>query len=215
MKRLVIVAEDSLIVEAIAIALRKSGEFQLLAPVDAGAATVEKILDGTPEVILIDQADPIERTVAVIQQVRDEHENIAIIVLTLSPEPVALDAIFAAGATGAISKAANPIALATLIRETIDGRVLHVHRPPGHFQGSAPADSPDPLLSNRELEVLKLVAGGATNGEIARKLWVTEQTVKFHLSNVYRKIGVANRTAASRYAHINGLVDDNNPGLGS
>ena len=84
--------------------------------------------------ILIDQADPIERTVALIQQVKQERESIAIIVLTLSPEPAALDAIFAAGATGAISKAANPVALATLIRETIDGRVLHVHKPAGHVQ---------------------------------------------------------------------------------
>lgn len=188
--------------------MRKSGEFRLLTPVDAGSATAAKILEGAPEVILIDQADPVGRTVALIQKVKQERENIAIIVLTLSPEAAALDAIFAAGATGAISKAANPAALATLIRETIGGRVLHVHRPSGHFQGSAAADGSDPLLSNRELEVLKLVAGGATNGEIARKLWVTEQTVKFHLSNVYRKIGVANRTEASRYAHVNGLVDD-------
>jgi DNA-binding NarL/FixJ family response regulator len=195
--------------------LRKSGEFELLGSVDAEAATVEEILEDAPEVILIDSADPIERTVALIQQVRHEREDIAIIVLTLSPEPAALDAIFAAGATGAISKAASPVALPTLIRETIDGRVLHVHRPPGHVQGFAPAEGTHALLSNRELEVLKLVAGGATNGEIARKLWVTEQTVKFHLSNVYRKIGVANRTEASRYAHVNGLVDDNKPALGS
>jgi DNA-binding NarL/FixJ family response regulator len=211
----VIVAEDSLIVEAVTMALLKSGEFQLLEPVDPGAPTVGKILDGAPEVILIDQADPIEQTVGLIRQVRQERASIKIIVLTLSPDPAALDAIFAAGATGAISKAANPVALATLIRETIDGRVLHVHRAPGHVQGTSPGDGPDPLLSNRELEVLKLVAGGATNGEIARRLWVTEQTVKFHLSNVYRKIGVANRTEASRYAHVNGIVDDDKPALGS
>ena len=49
------------------------------------------------------------------------------------------------------------------------------------------------------------MAAGATNGEIARQLWVTEQTVKFHLSNVYRKLDVANRTEASHYAHVNGL----------
>ena len=58
----------------------------------------------------------------------------------------------------------------------------------------------------RELEVLELVAAGSTNGEIARKLWVTEQTVKFHLSNIYRKLEVGNRTEASRYAHVNGLI---------
>jgi DNA-binding NarL/FixJ family response regulator len=195
--------------------LRKSGEFELLGHVDAGAATAEKILEGGPEVILIDQADPIDRTVSLIQQVKQEHEGIAIIVLTLSPEPTALDAIFAAGATAAISKAANPVALATLIRETVDGRVLHVHKSAGHVERSGPADRAGSLLSSRELEVLKLVAGGATNGEIARKLWVTQQTVKFHLSNVYRKIGVANRTEASRYAHLNGLVDDDKPDVWS
>ncbi len=61
-------------------------------------------------------------------------------------------------------------------------------------------------LTSRELEVLQLVAAGATNGEIAQKLWVTEQTVKFHLSNVYRKLEVGNRTEASHYAHVNGLL---------
>ena len=54
--------------------------------------------------------------------------------------------------------------------------------------------------------MLQLVAAGSTNGEIAQKLWVTEQTVKFHLSNVYRKLEVGNRTEASHYAHVNGLI---------
>ena len=63
------------------------------------------------------------------------------------------------------------------------------------------------MLSGRELEVLRLVAAGSTNNEIARRLWVTEQTVKFHLSNIYRKLEVANRTEASHYAHVNGLLN--------
>ena len=54
--------------------------------------------------------------------------------------------------------------------------------------------------------MLRFVAAGATNSEIAQKLWVTEQTVKFHLSNVYRKLEVGNRTEASHYAYVNGLV---------
>ena len=182
--------------------MRKSGDFDLIAHVEAGSATAEKILEGAPEVVLIDQADPLERTVDLIEQVKQERESTAIVVLTLSPEPAALDVMFAAGATGAISKAANPIALGTLLRETVEGRVLNVHRPAGHIQGAPSSDAAYSLLSTRELEVLKLVASGATNAEIARQLWVTEQTVKFHLSNVYRKIGVANRTEASRYAHV-------------
>ena len=61
-------------------------------------------------------------------------------------------------------------------------------------------------LTRREREILALVAEGSSNGTVARKLWVTEQTVKFHLSNIYRKLGVSNRTAASRWAHDHGLL---------
>jgi DNA-binding NarL/FixJ family response regulator len=77
-----------------------------------------------------------------------------------------------------------------------------VHR----FERRPPATDGDCPLTLREREILGLVAGGATNGDIARTLWVTEQTVKFHLSNTYRKLGVANRTQASHYAHVNHLV---------
>ena len=61
-------------------------------------------------------------------------------------------------------------------------------------------------LTGRELEILQLVASGATNADIARQLWITQQTVKFHVSNVYRKLDVGNRTEACHYAHVNGLV---------
>lgn len=67
-------------------------------------------------------------------------------------------------------------------------------------------------LTRRELEVLQLVASGMTNRAVARYLWVTSETVKFHLSNVYRKLGVANRAEASEWALRNG-VSDREPGL--
>ena len=70
----------------------------------------------------------------------------------------------------------------------------------------SPSSDEDCPLTDRELEILRLVAEGHTNGRIARELWVTEQTVKFHLSNTYRKLGVANRTEASRYAHLHNLT---------
>ena len=50
------------------------------------------------------------------------------------------------------------------------------------------------------------MASGATNGEIARQLWITQQTVKFHVSNIYRKLDVSNRTEACHYAHVNGIA---------
>jgi DNA-binding NarL/FixJ family response regulator len=62
-------------------------------------------------------------------------------------------------------------------------------------------------LTAREREILGLAANGLTNARIGRELWVTEQTVKFHLSNIYRKLGVSNRTEAIRYAYEHGLID--------
>ena len=63
-------------------------------------------------------------------------------------------------------------------------------------------------LTRREVEILGLVAQGYSNAVMARMLWVTEQTVKFHLSNIYRKLDVANRTEASRWAQLRGLLPD-------
>ena len=61
-------------------------------------------------------------------------------------------------------------------------------------------------LTRRESEILRLVAEGKPNQGIARDLWITEQTVKYHVSNIYRKLGVANRTEASRWAQLHGLL---------
>jgi DNA-binding NarL/FixJ family response regulator len=206
-KRLVVVAEDSLIVEAIAIALRKSGEFNVLGHLDARTASVEQILEARPDLVLIDQTDHSDRSVELTRKIKAARDGIAVIVLTLSPDGAELDEIFKAGAGAAVSKATNPAALATLIRETLDGRVLHIHKPAGPVRAAAgKSAAAESGLSARELEVLRLVAAGSTNSEIARKLWVTEQTVKFHLSNIYRKLDVGNRTEASRYAHVNGLL---------
>ena len=207
-KRLVVVADNSLIVEAIAIGLRKSGAFKLLGHVNARTGPIKAIIEAGPDVVLVDDLEGSDESVDLVARIKAEEDRIAVIVLSTSMDPVWLDAIFAAGATGAISKATHPAALATLVRETIDGHVVHVYKSTGVARTARPAAvaGEQTPLTSRELEVLQLVASGATNGEIAQKLWVTEQTVKFHLSNVYRKLEVGNRTEASHYAYVNGLV---------
>ena len=62
-------------------------------------------------------------------------------------------------------------------------------------------------LTDRELSMLKALAKGLSNSAISKEFWVTEQTVKFHLSNIYRKLGVANRTEAARFAYERGLIE--------
>jgi DNA-binding NarL/FixJ family response regulator len=212
-KRLLVVAEDSLLIEAIALGLRKSGEFSLLGHVDPLQTSSQAVASVLPDVVLIDDMDESELALQLIREIKSRREEVAVIVLALAMQPAWLDALFDAGASGVVSKATPPLSLATVVRETIEGHVIHMHRSaaqaPGLGQHLVSRDNS--LLTTRELEVLRLVAAGSTNGEIARRLWVTEQTVKFHLSNVYRKLQVGNRTEASYYAHVNGLLGDAQP----
>jgi DNA-binding NarL/FixJ family response regulator len=213
MKRLLVVAEDSLLVEAIALGLRKSGEFSLLGNVSPTASSSQAVAQTMADVVLIDDMDESELALRLIREIKLRREQVTVIALSLTMDAGWLDALFDAGAAGVVSKATPPLSLATLVRETIDGHVIHVHRSAARepARGNHPISSDTSVLTTRELEVLKLVAAGSTNGEIARRLWVTEQTVKFHLSNVYRKLQVGNRTEASHYAHVNGLLGDAQP----
>ena len=121
------------------------------------------------------------------------------IVFAGSNDPRDIEAAFDAGAAAYVVKTAHPADLVSAVRQAFDHSLYFSSAP-------APARSDDAGLTSWELEVLRLVAEGRSNAEVARSLWVTEQTVKFHLSNIYRKLGVANRTGASRWAHVHGLA---------
>jgi DNA-binding NarL/FixJ family response regulator len=208
MQRLIVVADNSLILGAIAIGLRESGEFKLVGHVDARTASCRSLANLEPDVVLVDDMDRFEPILGLISEMKSQIPRVTVIVLTMAMDVEWLEAIFGAGASAAISKATHPGALATLIRETISRHVVYCSSRLGQVSAgpSAGPRGEQSELTTRELEVLRLVAAGSTNGEIARHLWVTEQTVKFHLSNVYRKLEVGNRTEASHYAHVNGLL---------
>ena len=212
MKPLVVVADNPMIVGAIQSGLRASGAFELLGYVDPRRATAAQIVQAGAEVVLVDEADSSDPTIALIRSLKEQNEDLKIMVLTLRMEGEWLERAFDAGADGAMSKAIHPAALATLVREAVNGHIVHsparlrrVNHP--HLKLATEHSS----LTDREHEILRFVASGATNAEIARQLWITQQTVKFHVSNVYRKLDVGNRTEACHYAHVNGLLSDVEP----
>jgi DNA-binding NarL/FixJ family response regulator len=110
----------------------------------------------------------------------------------------------AAGIDAAIAKTLQSAGLGALVRQVAAGNVFHAF---AQLAEPGPPPAAELGLTERELEILLLVAAGDSNARIARNLWVSEQTVKFHLSNTYRKLGVRNRTEASHYAHVHRLVD--------
>jgi DNA-binding NarL/FixJ family response regulator len=122
---------------------------------------------------------------------------LTVIALSESGEPEVMQAAFAAGAAAFMVKTARETDIAAALR-LAQSRAIHV--------ASSAVTAPDnEALTRREYEILQLVAEGHSNAVIGRKLWLAEQTVKFHLSNVYRKIGVQNRTAAARWAELHGV----------
>jgi DNA-binding NarL/FixJ family response regulator len=129
------------------------------------------------------------------------------IALSVHQDAELIDAALEAGAAAYVVKTARPEDLASAIRQVFSQSVYVAVRPSVPPEGGAGTVDGDADLTRREVEILRLTAEGYPNAELARMLWVTEQTVKFHLSNIYRKLRVANRTEASRWAQLHGLLD--------
>ncbi len=123
------------------------------------------------------------------------------IVLTNIRSPKLVDGVLAAGAAAILAEDVSASKLEGAISEAFAeveddddlASILAIRRP---------------RLTRRELEILRLVAEGRSNRDVARLLWVTDQTVKFHLANVYRKLGVRGRCEAAHWSREHGLVDD-------
>ena len=131
------------------------------------------------------------------------------VVLSAHTETEYIDRALDAGAVAYVVKSAHPDDLASAIRQAFQHSVYFAGSRPAPAASWPPAESSEVAeLTRREREILQLVAEGHSNATLAKMLWVTEQTVKFHLSNVYRKLDVANRTEAARWAQLNGLLPD-------
>ena len=127
-----------------------------------------------------------------------------IVALSASSEPAQITRVLAAGASAYVTKRAQAEDFATAVRQSFEQSVFMR----GNAYGAAGRSEAEKeaRLTRRESEILRLVAEGKPNQGIGRDLWITEQTVKYHVSNIYRKLGVANRTEASRWAQLHGLL---------
>jgi DNA-binding NarL/FixJ family response regulator len=144
-------------------------------------------------------------------EVRERFPNTKLIILSAQDEPQNIAAAFAAGAVAYVIKTAHPEDVCAAVRQAFEhsiflpGSTVAEVRPL-ETRPSQPSEDDASVLTRRELEILQLVAEGHSNAQVGRMLWVTEQTVKFHLSNIYRKLDVSNRTEASRWAQMRNLL---------
>jgi DNA-binding NarL/FixJ family response regulator len=202
-------------VVAIIAEARQAGEQVRRSLQARGTWRIEPSLDGrrpcwadiariAPDLIVIDDLRAPRMLQYRIREARSAAPTAKIIVLAVGLDAFRMAELVAAGADAAIARQLEADTLAALVRAIQTGTVFHA--PPAiNAERQVPRDE---HLTPRELETLRLVAGGLPNTHVARRMRVSERTVAFHLSNVYRKLGVANRTEASHYAHMHGLLAD-------
>jgi DNA-binding NarL/FixJ family response regulator len=195
--------------DAIEIVLKRVG-VEIVGKTTSGNEAIALVAELRPRLLTL-EIDPLPSEpdgFSVLRQARSGADELRAIVLSRNHETRYIDAALAAGASAYIVKTAHPDDVASAVRQAFDHSVFLpgvVGQPPAETPVARTGERPGGL-TRRELEILKLAAEGHSNADLARMLWVTEQTVKFHLSNVYRKINVTNRTEASRWAQVNGLL---------
>jgi DNA-binding NarL/FixJ family response regulator len=165
-----------------------------------------------PDVLVAsaDTRDGAGDTLACVERTRACHPSVKSVVLSASDDQQQIQAAFAAGASVYCVKRAAAADLVVAIRQAFDHSIYLAGVYTGELASSGACDpsrfGEAAELTRRELEILQLVAEGHSNSALAKMLWVTEQTVKFHLSNIYRKLNVSNRTEASRWAQLHDLL---------
>jgi DNA-binding NarL/FixJ family response regulator len=201
----ILVADDhKLIMEGIRRALESADDIEIVAEASTGSQVLPLVRRTTPDVVLLDMRMPEMDGLVCLDLIRKECPKVKVIVLSVFADAEHIEIAFKHGASGYIVKSINPLDLPSAIRQAVDGTVFHAIGIP---ERDANGNGKGIGLTDREVEILKAVARGLSNQAIGKELWVTEQTVKFHLTNIYRKLSLANRTEAARYAYQHGLVE--------
>jgi DNA-binding NarL/FixJ family response regulator len=202
----VLLADDHrLMLAGVRRALDCADDIEIVGEADAGTKVLPMIARTQPDVVLLDLRMPQLDGLTCLDLIRKRHPDVKVVVLSVFSDSDHIREALKRGAVGYIVKSVSPVDLAAAVRQALTEDVDHalgIAEEQG--EGIAKADG----LTKREIEILRAVAQGLSNQEIGERLWVTEQTVKFHLTNIYRKLGVENRTEAARYAYENRLVDD-------
>jgi DNA-binding NarL/FixJ family response regulator len=158
-----------------------------------------------PDIVLMDLKMPGVAGVEAIERICQTWPEIKTVILSACDDRVTIEAALAAGASAYVLKSAHAVDIASVLRQASSGAVFHApaYRPSSPGTPQVPAL---PALTDRERSILSAVASGMTSAAISRDLWISEHTIKFHLTNIYRKLGVVNRAGAVRYALEHGIV---------
>jgi DNA-binding NarL/FixJ family response regulator len=202
----VLIADDHpLILAGIKRALEEDDQFEVVAEARVGSQVLPLVSQTHPDLALLDLRMPEMDGLACLDRIRKEHPKVKVVILSVSTDPEVVQTVLNHGAAAYVVKSVNPIDLSSALRQALEGTVFSAVGLP---EKTAQQDAVKAAgLTDRETTILKALARGLSNEAIGKELWVAQQTVKFHLTNIYRKLDVKNRTEAARYAYEHGLID--------
>ena len=208
----IMIADDhSMIREGLKSLLELEGDIQVVAEAEDGVDCLEKLKICTPDVLLLDINMPRKNGLEVLQTLKSSKSKVKVLVLTVHNEVEYLMKAVDIGVDGYILKDSESAELKKAIFSILEGenyiqpslipslnsKMIEKNRDEGKIES----------LTKRELEVLKLLAVGMYNKEVAEKLNISERTVKNHVSNIFKKIEVTDRTQAAVFAIRNNLIE--------
>jgi DNA-binding NarL/FixJ family response regulator len=199
----VLIAEDHpLAAAAMRAVIEADGGFEVVGEARSGSQVLPRARELRPDLVLLDLMLPELDGLTCLERLANEFPEVPVVVCSGQAEQEGVEAARERGASAFVTKSGDPGNLPIALRGAADGDPFEVY---GELETPRRA-SEDLGLSEREASLLATLARGLSNQEIGKELWITEQTVKFHLTNVYRKLGVENRTQATRIAYEHGLV---------
>jgi DNA-binding NarL/FixJ family response regulator len=197
----VLIADDNrLMLEGFRRALERIDDIEIVGTTHSGAHLVDLVERRRPNVVAMELGMRTADGASCLDAIRVARPDVKVVVLSASPTAETIRAALGRGASAFVVKNINPQDIPSALRQAYEETV---YLP---FGEPSPEDTLRAAgLTEREMTMLKALARGLSNKAISQELWVTEQTVKFHLGNLYRKLGVPNRLAAATIAHNYGL----------
>jgi DNA-binding NarL/FixJ family response regulator len=208
--RVLVVDDHAVVRSGIRLLLAREPDIEPVGEAGTGREAIFEARTHKPDVVLMDVVMPEQTGLEALPQLLHEHPDTKVLLLSMQDDPRYVREAFAAGASGYILKEAADAEVVTAIREVAKGgRYVNPELGARLVAADAAAQrraEADPL-SDREREILRLLALGHTNQEIARQLYISVRTAETHRAHIMRKLNVASRADLVRYAMANGLLD--------